>query len=107
MTKPISFVDSSLDDLRRFPDDARKAAGYQLDRVQHGFEPDDWKPFTSVGPGVKEIRIRDETGIYRVMYVARFEKAVYVLHCFQKKTQATSRMIYIWQKYGSEHSLIR
>lgn len=91
MTKPVSFVDTSLDDLRAFPSDARQEAGYQLDKVQRGDEPDDWKPFNTVGPGVKEIRIRDENGIYRVMYVARFEEAIYVLHCFQKKTQATSK----------------
>ncbi|EEQ10768.1 hypothetical protein ymoll0001_8120 [Yersinia mollaretii ATCC 43969] len=91
MTKPISFVESSLDDLRQFPDDARKDAGYQLDKVQHELEPDDWKPFTAVGFGVKEIRIRDKNGTYRVMYVAKFEEAVYVLHCFQKKTQTTSK----------------
>ncbi|CRY54388.1 MULTISPECIES: type II toxin-antitoxin system RelE/ParE family toxin [Yersinia] len=91
MTKPISFVENSLDDLRQFPDDARKEAGYQLDKVQHGLEPNDWKPFTSIGFGVKEIRIRDKNGIYRVMYVARFEEAVYVLHCFQKKTETTSK----------------
>lgn len=54
-------------------------------------EPDDWKPFDDVGPGTREIRIRDANGAWRVMYVARFEEAVYVLHCFQKKTQATSR----------------
>jgi phage-related protein len=54
-------------------------------------EPDDWKPFDDVGPGTREIRIRDASGAYRVMYVAKFEEAVYVLHCFQKKTQATSR----------------
>ncbi|WP_202303000.1 MULTISPECIES: type II toxin-antitoxin system RelE/ParE family toxin [Dryocola] len=89
MPKPVSFIDTSLADLRQFPMDARKEAGYQLDKVQHGFDPDDWRPFTAVGPGVKEIRIRDEQGIYRVMYVAKFEEAVYVLHCFQKKTQTT------------------
>lgn len=89
MPKPVSFIDTSLADLRQFPMDARKEAGYQLDKVQHGFDPDDWRPFTAVGPGVKEIRIRDEQGIYRVMYVAKFEEAVYVLHCFQKKTQIT------------------
>jgi len=59
--------------------------------VQAGLEPDDWKPFNDVGVGTKEIRIRDATGIYRVMYVAKFEQAIYVLHCFQKKTEATTK----------------
>lgn len=54
-------------------------------------EPDDWKPFDDVGAGTREIRIRETNGIYRVMYVAKFEEAVYVLHCFQKKTQTTSK----------------
>ena len=73
-----------------FPDEPRRDAGFQLGKVQVGLDPDDWKPFDDVGPGTKEIRIREASGIYRVMYVAKFEEAVYVLHCFQKKTQATS-----------------
>ena len=63
----------------------------QLDRVQHGREPDDWKPMSTVGRGVREIRIRDAAGAFRVLYVAKFDDAVYVLHCFQKKTQKTSK----------------
>jgi phage-related protein len=59
--------------------------------VQAGLEPDDWKPFDDVGSGVKEIRIREDSGIYRVMYVAKFEEVIYVLHCFQKKTRTTSK----------------
>lgn len=89
--KPIRFVGPSLDALREFPNDARREAGYQLDKVQHGMEPADWKPMVSVGEGVKEIRIRDETGAFRVVYVAKLVDAVFVLHCFQKKTQRTSQ----------------
>ena len=63
-----------------------------MDRVQDGLQPDDWKPMPSVGVGVQEIRVRDETGAYRVIYVAKFSDAVYVLHAFQKKTQKTSRV---------------
>ena len=62
-----------------------------MSKVQAGLEPDDWKPFDDVGAGTREIRIRDASGIFRVMYVAKFEEAVYVLHCFQKKTQTTSK----------------
>ena len=62
-----------------------------MGKVQAGLDPIDWKPFDEVGDGTKEIRIRDANGIYRVMYVAKFEEAIYVIHCFQKKTQATSR----------------
>ncbi|EHD22400.1 MULTISPECIES: type II toxin-antitoxin system RelE/ParE family toxin [Brenneria] len=90
MHKKISFIDSSLDALRAFPDEPRQEIGYQLAKVQQGYDPDDWKPFTTVGSGVKEIRVKDQFGIYRVMYVAKFEEAVYVLHCFQKKTETTS-----------------
>ena len=89
--KPLIFRASSLDDLRAFPPPARSEAGFQLNQVQHGRDPDDWKPMASVGAGVREIRVRDEAGIFRVMYVAKFADAIYVLHCFQKKTQQTSR----------------
>lgn len=89
--KEIRWVGSANEDLLDFPDDARRQAGFQLGKVQADLEPDDWKPFDDVGPGTREIRIREASGAYRVMYVAKFEEAVYVLHCFQKKTQATSR----------------
>ncbi len=62
-----------------------------MDQVQRGREPDDWKPMNTVGQGVKEIRIRDETGAFRVLYVAKFADAIYVLRCFQKKTEKTSK----------------
>lgn len=90
-SKPVEFRGSALEDLRAFPEAARREAGYQLDQVQHGHEPDDWKPMNTVGQGVREIRIRDAAGAFRVMYVAKFDNAVYVLHCFQKKTQKTSK----------------
>jgi phage-related protein len=90
--KSIEFRGSALDDLRAFPEAARREAGYQLDQIQRGRNPDDWKPMTTVGRGVREIRIRDATGAFRVLYVAMFDDAVYVLHCFQKKTQKTSKV---------------
>lgn len=86
---PIEFCGDSLDALREFPEPARRRAGYQLDRVQRGKDPDDWKPMKDVGAGTREIRIRDEHGIYRVLYVTKFAGILYVLHCFQKKTQKT------------------
>ena len=89
--KQILWVGSSYDDLLAFPDDARRQAGFQLGKLQAGVEPDDWKPFNDVGAGTREIRIRENDGAFRIMYVAKFEEALYVLHCFQKKTQATSR----------------
>jgi len=89
--KPIEFLGDSLRSLREFPDDAKRDAGYQLDRVQHGLQPDDFKPMPTIGKGVEEIRVRDDSGTYRVIYTARLADAVYVLHAFQKKTQATSK----------------
>lgn len=80
-----------MEDLRAFPPTARREAGHQLDQVQHGREPDDWKPMNTVGQGVKEIRIRDEAGAFRVLYAAKFADAIYVLHCFQKKTEKASK----------------
>jgi len=91
MVKPLQFCGTSLDDLRAFAPDARHLAGYQLDRVQRGLEPADFKPMPAVGTGVYEIRVRDATGAYRVLYVAKFDEAVYVLHAFQKKTQKTTQ----------------
>jgi phage-related protein len=88
--KSLSFVGSSLDDLRNFPDEARRAAGFELRAVQSGFEPSDWKPMQTIGPGVNEIRIH-VLGEWRVIYVAKLRNAVYVLHAFQKKTKKTSR----------------
>jgi phage-related protein len=89
--KEIRWVGSSYDDLLEFPDEARRQAGFQLAKVQAGLDPDDWKPFDVVGTGTREIRIKEAAGVFRVMYVAKFVDAVYVLHCFHKKTQATSR----------------
>lgn len=89
--KPVAFVGSALDDLRDFPATARREAGHQLDRVQRGLDPDDWRPMTGIGPSVREIRVRDEIGAFRVIYLAALEDAVYVLHAFQKKTQRTAK----------------
>jgi phage-related protein len=81
---------SSREDLREFPEAVQDSVGFELYRVQCGLEPKDWKSITSVGAGVKEIRVRDEAGIFRVIYLATRPERVYVLHCFQKKTQRTS-----------------
>lgn len=89
--KPVRFLGNSLQCLRDFPEDARNDAGYQLDNVQRGGQPDDFKPMPAVGKGVEEIRVMDESGAYRVIYLARRAEAVYVLHAFQKKTQATPK----------------
>jgi phage-related protein len=86
--KPVQFLGDALKSLRDFSEDAKQDAGYQLDKVQRGEQPDDFKPMPSIGKGVEEIRIWDDSGTYRVIYTARLVDAVYVLHAFQKKTQA-------------------
>jgi phage-related protein len=88
--KLLKFVGTSLEDLRDFPAEARRQAGFELYAVQRGLEPSDWKPMQAIGPGVREIRIR-VLGEWRVIYVAKFADAIYVLHAFQKKTQKTNR----------------
>jgi len=89
--KPVRFIGSAKDDLSAFPRAARNRVGHELFMVQVGRDPDDWKPMTTVGPGACEIRVRDQAGAFRVIYVARFEDAIYVLHAFQKKSRKTSR----------------
>jgi len=91
MKKPLKFLGDSLKCLRDFPEDARQDAGYQLDKVQRGEQPDDFKSIPAIGKGVEEIRVRDDSGAYRVVYTAKLVNAVYVLHAFSKKTQATAK----------------
>jgi phage-related protein len=96
--KKIQFLGDSLKSLREFPEDAKHDVGYQLDKVQRGEQPDDFKPMPSIGKGVEEIRVRDDSGIYRVIYTARLADAVYATCCtlFRKKHKprlnATSRL---------------
>jgi len=89
--KPIVFLGDSLSRLRDFPPDARSEAGFQLREVQKGNDPADWKPLKTVGPGVREIRIREAAGAFRVIYLATVGDKVVVLHAFQKKTQQTAQ----------------
>ena len=84
--RPLVWLGTSLLDVRDFPSEARRSTGYQLRRVQRGLMPTDWKPMTTVGAGVAEIRIHTQLE-HRVLFVARFEEAIYVLHAFEKKSQ--------------------
>src|SRR6185503_5811912 len=88
--KLIRFMGGAKKDLSAFPDSAKLRVGHELFMVQVGRDPDDWKPMPSVGPGAREIRVRESSGQFRVIYVASFETAIYVLHAFQKKTRKTS-----------------
>jgi phage-related protein len=88
--KAVLWVGRSRDDVRRFPQDARQRAGYELYLVQQGLDPADWKPMATVGPGVRQVRIH--TGReHRVIYLAKFAEGVYVLHAFEKKTRRTAK----------------
>ena len=82
---------ASLNTIRDFPMDVRRDVGFQLDKVQHGLEPSNYKPMSSIGQGVREIRVRDKTGAYRVIYMARPTKAIYVLAAFKKQRQKTPK----------------
>ncbi len=86
----LVWLGSSREDVRAFPANARRLAGFQLRRVQQGLDPNDWKTMPTIGSGVSEIRIHT-TVEHRVMYVAKFAEAVYVLHAFEKKTRRTSK----------------
>lgn len=88
--KPVVWLGSSRRDLQAFPQDARRLAGFQLRQVQQGFDPADFKPMPSIGPGVYEIRIHTAVE-HRVCYLAKFAEAVYVLHAFPKRTRKTTR----------------
>ncbi len=88
--KEIRWSGSSLDDLCSFPEETRKEAGYLLHLVQSEFDPINWKPMTTIGSGVREIRLY-EGGAYRVIYLAKYQEAVYVLHAFEKKTKQTRK----------------
>src|SRR5574338_215215 len=88
--KALRIVGSSLDELRDFPAEARRAAGFELHAVQSGLMPSDFKPMLAVGAGAYECRLH-VLGEWRVIYVAKFDDAVYVLHAFQKKTRRTRK----------------
>jgi phage-related protein len=89
--KPVVWLGDSLHRLREFPPEAMHDLGYQLELVQDGEEPRDWKPMPSIGASVCELRAQ-AGGAFRLIYVARLEHAVYVLHAFQKKTRKTARL---------------
>mgnify|MGYP004478571461 CR=1 FL=1 len=88
--KPIHWVGSTLEDVKQFPDNIKREIGFDLDLVQQGLLPRDYKAMKNLGSGIMEIRVRDISGAFRLVYVAKFEDAIYCLHGFQKKTQKTS-----------------
>jgi len=89
--KPVQFLGDSREQLGAFPPVIRGRAGADLFAVQLGLEPTDWKPMRAVGQGVREIRVRDDSGAYRVIYLATLVDRVLVLHAFQKKTRQTAQ----------------
>ena len=91
MLRELRFLGRSFADLQAFPRRVQQTAGRQLRFLQEGGEPVDWKPMKSIGPGVAELRVHDPSGAYRVIYIAKLKDAVYVLQCFEKKTQKTNQ----------------
>ncbi len=89
--KALQWLGSARKDVRAFPRDARRLAGFQLRRVQQGLDPTDWKAMRGVGPGVREIRIHTAALEHRVLYIASFAEAVYVLHAFEKRSRKGAR----------------
>jgi phage-related protein len=89
--KRVEFLGDSLERLRDFPEIVRKESGVPLHKVQLGLELTDWKPMPTVGPGVREIRVRDAAGAFRVLYVTNIGERLYVLHVFQKRTPQTAK----------------
>lgn len=89
--KAAYFVGTARKDLAGFPETARRRAGHELFMVQVGRTPSDFKSMPDIGAGAYEIRVRDEAGAFRIIYVAKFDDAVYVLHAFQKKTRVTAK----------------
>ncbi|MDN3627353.1 type II toxin-antitoxin system RelE/ParE family toxin [Methylobacterium isbiliense] len=87
--KRLDFLGDSLARIREFPAEARSEVGFQLRRAQEGEDPADWKPLKEVGPGVRELRVREASGAFRVVYLATLPDRIAVLHAFQKKTQQT------------------
>jgi len=88
--KLILWIGGARDGVRAFPKDARQRAGYELYQVQRGLDPSDWKSMPQIGPGVREIRVHTRLE-HRVIYIAKFDEGVYVLHAFEKKTRRTEK----------------
>lgn len=89
---PVVFLGDTLSKIRSFPEAAKREIGFQIDRLQRGLNPNDWKPMSTVGPGVREIRVRTTAGIYRTIYISQLKDGIYILHAFQKKTQKTAKL---------------
>ena len=86
--RTVVFEGNTLTLIRQLPDKARLRAGYEIDRVQRDKLPENWKPFPSVGQGVREIRIQVGQQ-FRIMYLVKYENKVHILHVFEKKIQKT------------------
>lgn len=89
--KGVEFIADTLSVIRSFSKNVKRDIGYQIDRLQRGLDPDDWKPMKTIGTGVREIRVRDTDGIYRTIYFTKKEKHICILHAFKKKTNKTSK----------------
>lgn len=77
--------------LQAFPEDIRQNLGFQLWQLQQGERPSDYRPLSSIGTGVFELRDQDERAWYRVVYLSRINDVIHVLHCFEKKSREMPR----------------
>ena len=89
MKKDVVFLGDTLKQIRALPGDVKNDLGFQIDKLQDGEQPDDFKPMYGIGIGVEEIRVWDRSGTYRLIYTARRPEAIYVLHVFQKTSEQT------------------
>jgi len=88
--KQLFWIGNSYKALTAFPKEIKQAAGFQLHLIQQGHDPDDWKPMQSIGASVREIRVH-VAGEHRIIYLAKFEEGIYILHAFRKKTLKTAK----------------
>ena len=87
--KSIHWLESSLEDIKKFSESVRAELGFDLYLLQQGDKPRDAKFLKTVGAW--EIRVKDSSGAYRVAYVLMSKETITVVHCFKKKTQRTSK----------------
>ena len=95
--KPVIWMGGSREEVKRLPEAVQDSLGFELYRVQCGLDPNDWKPMTSVGSGVKEVRVRDEAGIFRMIYLATRPEGVYVCTALRRRRNEQAGQIWNWR----------
>ncbi len=85
----IAWEGNAKEVVSSFPEEARQNLGFQLRLLQQGQQPTDYRPMSTIGPGVFELRDQDERAWYRVIYLSRVRSVVHVLHSFEKRSRET------------------